>query len=105
MRRINIHATLRQPGIEGPGHRQQGMMDSGASSNFIWPSIARKAGLIPKEVEETFFTFDNQPFTTRQAYEVDCEVMDSLGKTKVTTQIFYAVNIKGYPMVFGMLYL
>jgi transposase InsO family protein len=80
-------------------------MDSGASSNFIWPSIARKAGLIPKEVEETFFTFDNQPFTTRQAYEVDCEVMDSLGKTKVTTQIFYAADVKGYPMVFGMSYL
>jgi hypothetical protein len=81
------------------------MMDSGASSNFIWPSIARKAGLIPKEVEETFFTFDNQPFTTRQAYEVDCEVMNSLGKTKVTTQIFYVADVKGYPMVFGMSYL
>jgi hypothetical protein len=39
-------------------------MDSGASSNFIWPSIAKKAGLILKEVKKTFFTFDNQPFTT-----------------------------------------
>jgi hypothetical protein len=39
------------------------MMNSGASSNFIWPSIIKKAGLIPKEVKETFFTFDNQPFT------------------------------------------
>jgi hypothetical protein len=40
------------------------MIDSGASSNFIWPSIARKAGLILKEVKETFFTFDNQAFIT-----------------------------------------
>jgi hypothetical protein len=35
------------------------MIDSGASFNFIWLSIARKAGLILKEVKETFFTFDN----------------------------------------------
>jgi hypothetical protein len=63
IRRINIYVTLRQPGIKGPRHRQQGMIDNGASSNFIWPSIARKAGLIPKKVKETFFTFDNQAFT------------------------------------------
>jgi hypothetical protein len=81
------------------------MMDSGASSNFIWPSIARKAGLIPKEVKETFFTFNNQPFTTCQAYKIDCKVINSLRKTKVTTQIFYAADVKGYPMVFGMSYL
>jgi hypothetical protein len=81
------------------------MIDSGASSNFIWPSIARKAGLIPKEVKETFFTFDNQPFITCQAYKIDYEVINSLGKTKVTTQIFYAADVKGYPMVFSMLYL
>jgi hypothetical protein len=65
IRRINIYATLQQPGIKGPEHRQQEIIDSGASSNFIWPSIARKAGLLPKEVKETFFTFNNQPFITR----------------------------------------
>jgi hypothetical protein len=105
IRHINIYTTLRQPGIKGPKHRQQGIINSSASSNFIWPSIARKAGLIPKEVKETFFTFDNQPFITYQAYKIDCKVMDSLRKTKVTTQIFYAADVKGYPMVFGMSYL
>jgi hypothetical protein len=105
IRRINIYTTLQQPGIKGPRHRQQKIIDSSASFNFIWLSIAKKAGLIPKEVKETFFTFDNQAFTTCQAYKVDYKVIDSLGKTKVTTQIFYAANVKGYSMVFGMLYL
>ena len=105
MRRIIIHATLRQPSVEGPGYCQQGMMDSGASSNFIWPSVAKKAGLIPKDVQETFLTFNNQPFTSRQAYEVECEVMDSLGRTKTSMQTFYAADVKDYPMVFGMPYL
>jgi hypothetical protein len=40
------------------------MINSSASSNFIWPSIAKKAGFIPKEVKETFFIFNNQLFTT-----------------------------------------
>jgi hypothetical protein len=31
--------------------------------------------------------------------------MNSLRKTKVTTQIFYAANVKGYLIVFGMSYL
>jgi hypothetical protein len=38
------------------------MINSGASSNFIWLSIAKKAGFIPKEVKKPFFTFDNQAF-------------------------------------------
>jgi hypothetical protein len=81
------------------------MINNSASFNFIWPSITKKAGLILKEVKETFFTFDNQPFTICQAYKVDYKVINSLEKTKVTTQIFYAANVKGYPMVFGMSYL
>jgi hypothetical protein len=105
IRRINIYATLQQPSIEGPKHRQQGIINSSASSNFIWPSIAKKAGLIPKKVKKTFFTFNNQPFITCQAYKIDYEVINSLGKTKVTTQIFYAADVKGYLMVFSMSYL
>jgi hypothetical protein len=35
------------------------MINSGISFNFIWLSIAKKAGLISKEVKETFFTFNN----------------------------------------------
>jgi hypothetical protein len=63
-RHINIYTTLQQPSIKGPKHRQQRIINSGASSNFIWPSIVRKAGLILKEVKETFFTFNNQAFIT-----------------------------------------
>jgi hypothetical protein len=81
------------------------MINNGVNSNFIWPSIAKKAGLISKEVKETFFTFNNQPFITCQAYEIDYEVINSLRKTKMTTQIFYTANVKGYPMVFSILYL
>jgi hypothetical protein len=105
IRHINIYIIFRQPGIKGPEHRQQGIIDSGASFNFIWLSIVRKAGLILKEVKETFFIFNNQLFTICQAYKIDYEVINSLEKTKVTTQIFYAIDVKGYLMVFGMLYL
>jgi hypothetical protein len=38
------------------------MINSSASSNFIWFSIVKKAGLILKGVKETFFIFNNQLF-------------------------------------------